>query len=359
VSTAASVVVLAAACAVLLASCASSSPSRPTTSAQASDRAVIIPLPNFALPPRTVGCRGATVVSGGATRVPVTVSTVGTQVAVLANMCIDGRGPFPFVIDTGATESQVATSLAARLHLPSAGPKEQFEGVGCTGTSEPRTVTSWSLAGLSLSGQVVSAASLPGMGGRGQPDGLLGSDVLSRFGAVRFDFTASTMLFPGSEGPAPTVAHQVQGPTAVATPSVLLSGASSGSVPLQVDTGPELSVVTAPVSMGGRPALPFAVDTGSSQSVVAKSLADTLALGHTSFIERQTTVCSTTTFPLKHSGPWSVGTIALVAGPVISAALGPVKTAGFVGLIGCDQLVHFGWVVFDYRGARLVLGKRP
>jgi hypothetical protein len=42
---------------------------------------------------------------GGAERIPITVSTVAGQVAELVNVCIGGKGPYPFVVDTGAGES--------------------------------------------------------------------------------------------------------------------------------------------------------------------------------------------------------------------------------------------------------------
>jgi hypothetical protein len=260
------------------------------------------------------------------------------------------------VIDTGASQSVVVSSLVSSLKLPSAGPAQDFEGVGCSGSAEPRQVNSWSLAGLTLAGQTVSGATLPGMGAAGQPDGLLGSDVLSRFGAARIDFGASTITVPGPEGPAPSVPSTVKGPTAIPTPQVLLTGTSSGTVPLTVDGGPGLSEVIAPVHLADHSALPFAVDTGSSQSVVSQSVAHNLSLAGTTTLERQTTVCSTITVPLVRSGTWSVGAVPLVTGHIATANLGPVASAGFVGLLGSDQLIHFGWVVFDYRGARLVLG---
>lgn len=318
----------------------------------------VIPLANFALPPTTTGCGGAVPLGGGAERVPVTVSTVGTQVAVLTNLCISGKGPYPFVIDTGATQSEIDEGLAMRLGLRTQGSLEKFEGVGCTGTSQPRRATTWSWAGVPLLPQVLSAATIPGMGGAGQPVGLLGSDVLSRFGAVRIDFSGSAVVLPGPEGPAPSGLGSVQGPTAVPTPKVLLAGTAGGTVPVTVDRGPEVSEVIAPISIGGHRSLPFAVDTGSSQSVVAQSLAASSGLRHTDTSERQTTVCSTITVPIYNSGPWKVGTVPLVRGPIATANLGPVGSAGFVGLLGSDQLIHFGWVVFDYAGARLVLGTR-
>ena len=56
---------------------------------------------NFALPPKSAGCGGGTPLAGGA-RLPMTVSVVAGQVAETVNVCIDGKGPFPFVLDSGA-----------------------------------------------------------------------------------------------------------------------------------------------------------------------------------------------------------------------------------------------------------------
>ena len=33
-----------------------------------------------------------------------------------------------------------------------------------------------------------------------------------------------------------------------------------------------------------------------------------------------------------------------------------IAAGGTAGLLGSDQLQRFGWVIFDYRGGRLVLG---
>src|ERR1700679_3259621 len=88
------------------------------------------PLVNFALPPATAGCGGATALGGGAERIPITVSTVSGQVAELVNVCIDGHGPYPFVIDSGAGEAIVAGSLAARLHPAQDGASRGFRGGG-------------------------------------------------------------------------------------------------------------------------------------------------------------------------------------------------------------------------------------
>jgi hypothetical protein len=67
-------------------------------------------------------------------------------------------------------------------------------------------------------------------------------------------------------------------------------------------------------------------------------------------------VCSIITVRLFGSGPWRVGPVPLRRGPIATVSLGPIRSAGFVGLLGSDQLAHYSWVVFDYAGARLVFG---
>ena len=188
------IVAIAATVLVLVLAAAVSGPRHPMVHVE--------PQVTFALPPASTGCTGATALPGGATQVPLTVSTVAGQVAESLDVCIDGQGPFPFVLDSGAGQSTIDAGLAKRLHLPSAGPASQFAGVGCTGTALPVGVGSWSLDGVTLAPQQLTAATLPQIGGKGEPVGLIGSDVLSRFGAVRIDFTSDALGAPRARGTA-------------------------------------------------------------------------------------------------------------------------------------------------------------
>jgi hypothetical protein len=100
----------------------------------------------------------------------------------------------------------------------------------------------------------------------------------------------------------------------------------------------------------------FIVDTGSSQSVVANALAKSARLASSDLAQRQTTVCSTITVPLVHSGTWVIPGVVLHPQLLGSVNFGPIGAGGTAGLLGSDQLQRFGWVIFDYRGGRLVLG---
>ncbi len=315
----------------------------------------IEPEVNFALPPTTAGCATTTTPASAGVVVPMTVSTVAGQVAETVNVCIDGQGPFPFVLDSGAGQSSIDAGLADRLHLPVTGPPTQFEGVGCSGRSRPVGVAAWSLEGVSLAAQVLSAGRMPQLGGRGEPVGLLGSDVLSRFGAVRLDFARGQLVLGGPEGPPPSAGTPVAGPVGPPPPAFLTDGGSGTTVPVTVVTDPGDVSVGVQVRFGSGPWLSFIVDTGSSQSVVAAAVATAQGLASTNLAQRQATVCSTITVPLVRSGRWSVPARALRPQLLDAANFGPIGV-GIDGLVGSDQLKHFGWVVLDYRGGRLVLG---
>jgi Aspartyl protease len=308
---------------------------------------------SFALPPTAAGCAGSTRLAGGAARLPITVSIRSGQVAEMANVCIGGRGPFPFIIDSGAGESIIATSLASRLHLRQSGAKSEYAGIGCTGSSHPVAVPAWSVAGVPLAAQSLTAATLPDFGGRGQPVGLLGSDVLGRFGAIRIDFTAQTMTLGGPEGAAPKGPDVVHGPRGPAPSAIVTDGQTGTTVPLTVVLTPGDAALNVALRFGHGPKRTFTVDTGSSQSVVNSSVAKSEHLAHSNLAQRQSTVCSTITTPLVHSGAWSIPGVTLHPQLIDTAPFGPISEAG---LLGSDQLIRYGWVVFDYTGGRMVLG---
>jgi Aspartyl protease len=315
------------------------------------------PLVNFALPPATAGCGGATALGGGAERIPITVSTVAGQVDELVNVCINGQGPYPFVIDSGAGESIIDAHLAATLHLAHVGKSTEYSGVGCSGKGQPVGLKEWSVAGVALNPQTLTAATLPDFGIPGQPVGLLGSDVLSRFGAVRIDFVAQTLTFGGPQGRVLSNSdEEVRGPTGPPPAAVLTQGEVGTTVPLSVTLTPGDISLNVRLRFGKGTYREFIVDTGSSQSVVANSVAKSAGLAHSDLAQRQTTVCSTITVPLVHSGSWFIPGVALHPQLVGSLNFGPIGGDGTAGLLGSDQLQRFGWVIFDYTGGRLVLG---
>ena len=126
---------------------------------------------------------------------------------------------------------------------------------GCIDQSSVVTVNLWSLDGLLLAPQAFSADTEPGQGGKGQTDGLLGNDVLSRFGAVRIDYDAGALVLPGPEG-APLSTSTFTGPKGP-VPTELTKG-QGVVVPAEAMTGPNNDYLSVPVRFGDEP------PTGSS-----------------------------------------------------------------------------------------------
>lgn len=159
--------------------------------------------PNFdpRVPANTSGCHGAKSLSGGGETLPLTVSSGdGGQVGATLNVCIDGQGPYPFLLDSGASQTAIDAKLAHRLHLKGTSKQNLTGDGGCIDHTQLVTVDSWSAEGFPLAGQQFLADTEPGEGGKGETDGSLGSDVLSRFGAVRVDFKKGVLVLPGPEG---------------------------------------------------------------------------------------------------------------------------------------------------------------
>lgn len=133
---------------------------------------------------RPVGAHAAAVV-------PIVVlhsKSGGTVVA--AKVIIHGRA-FAFLIDTGASVTLINPTIARRLHLKTVGKPHTFCGV--TGCAQARRVrlSRWSIGGQPLPSVVVSSSPITGASGFGF--GLLGSDVLSKFGSVTIDYRNKLM----------------------------------------------------------------------------------------------------------------------------------------------------------------------
>lgn len=108
----------------------------------------------------------------------------GETVAV-AKVMIHGRR-FPFVIDTGAAKTLVDTALARELHLKTVGKPISVTGVGCSEAARKVRLRSWNIGGQALPNIIATSSNVALF--RGKPAGLLGSDVLSRFGAIGIDY---------------------------------------------------------------------------------------------------------------------------------------------------------------------------
>ena len=120
---------------------------------------------------------------------------------VIVQVLIEGKGPYPMALDTGASLTLIDSALAHKLGLVVAGPSEQITGVGGVQQVTPVKISRWSLGQAQLPAMTITSAPLANLKRTAQVDGLLGSDALDRIGAVTIDYADSQItLYPISSG---------------------------------------------------------------------------------------------------------------------------------------------------------------
>jgi Aspartyl protease len=288
--------------------------------------------------------------------VPLTLVRANGGTTPIVPVCIGGAGPYPFVLDTGAAASFVDSQLAKSLNLASAPSRSVALGIGCVTTTNQVAVGSWSLGGIPLAGQPLGTASVPGFGGSGSPAGVLGSDVLGRFGAIRIDYRARMLTVLAPEAAAPTITRIYRGQGAAAPPPLLVHQSPKAAALLTVLRSSTTAFVASDTVFGTSTPYPFVVASGSPLSVIEQATASHLALASTgSSVPAPNVGCQGSAKQVR-SGTWTVGTV-----PQTPRALATVSLAGGTqnavpGDIGSDVLSSWGSVVLDYRTAVLWLG---
>lgn len=121
--------------------------------------------------------------------VPIRVQQIpGGGVLAFVNVTIQGQGPYEFALDTGASNSVLDRGIADQLGLSAQGTADTVAGVQATGSAALTRVDDWQLGDVPLSEGRIILLDLPEIPGTVTIDGLLGSDVLSRFGAILVDY---------------------------------------------------------------------------------------------------------------------------------------------------------------------------
>jgi aspartyl protease len=113
---------------------------------------------------------------------------------VIVDLAINGNGPYPFALDTGASLSLIDLQLARQLDLPVAGPPEEITGVGGAQRVTPVSVKQWAMGAATLPARTITSAPLSDLRHSAGIDGLLGSDVLSSFNSVTIDYANSAVI---------------------------------------------------------------------------------------------------------------------------------------------------------------------
>lgn len=147
-----------------------------------------------------------TAIEGHREGIPVEVvrGHAGT-VLVYVDVYVSGQGPYPFVLDTGASRSVIDPAIADELGLP----ESQQTGVitGVTGQTEAHMVDvdDWSVGDVALPPSTLVSLELPQIAGPSilggllgsdmeRVKGLLGSDALSAFGVIQIDYERGVLI---------------------------------------------------------------------------------------------------------------------------------------------------------------------
>ncbi|HLW00195.1 MAG TPA: retropepsin-like aspartic protease [Ktedonobacterales bacterium] len=112
---------------------------------------------------------------------------------VLAPVTIHGKGPFTFAVDTGASTSLISSAVAQQLGLPVAGSAEPISGIGGVTQAVPVKVSDWNTGSIRLPSVTIASAAIPHERGSTGFQGLLGSDIWSKFGKFTLDYSSSTL----------------------------------------------------------------------------------------------------------------------------------------------------------------------
>ena len=148
------------------------------------------------------GCGGTTKaqeattseVPKGSLFVNIKVLKQGTQVIALVPVTINGKGPYSFALDTGASQSLVDSQVASELNVKKTGKTQRFAGASSVSTAIEIKVRNWSVGRVRLPPTVISEANLPMGNASGGVQGLLGSDMLSQFDIVTIDYGHSRLV---------------------------------------------------------------------------------------------------------------------------------------------------------------------
>jgi len=137
---------------------------------------------------------------------------------VIASVTIQGHGPYALAVDTGASVSIVDRAVAIQAGLKTVGSPEPVAGVGGSQNATPVEVDQWSVGQIRLppmrQPSPIATLDLPEAQKTNGIVGLLGSDVLSRFGRITVDYSNSTLVVFAQIVPSPTPTRNPRTPQA-------------------------------------------------------------------------------------------------------------------------------------------------
>jgi predicted aspartyl protease len=279
--------------------------------------------------------------AGGEPSSGVVVPAVVAGPAMFVTLKLEGH-PYVFRIDTGALTTTVDTSVAKALALRDRGTPSMASTVGCPTRVQPVAISDWTLGKATLPARTIQSAHtvLAELKLRGvEIGGLLGDDVLSRFGTVTLDFAHKRLILGGAVEPGPD------------------------TIPLQLDRYRRQLFITAQATIGGDTGR-YVIDTGSPTLAMQSRTAAKLGLkpaGQSAEIAG-VSGCTVNVTPIRITN-WAMGgkKMPAIAGITSRSPFLPatVERRGILGIIGANALAPFGQISIDFSKQRMQLGKPP
>lgn len=326
---------------LLLAVASCTGPGAASSRASASRASARAPLPSFApftsklrIPDFTGSCpaTAAPRASGGTVVIPLRILTPSPVISqIFVGVCLNGHGPYPFIVDSGSTRTIVDVALARRLGLVSASAASGMHA--CGGTARDATVRL--SAGPFVFGQDRQVL-ITGLASPSAPlMGILGADELSSFGIDRIDYQAQTLTVP-----APAAGGRA--------PASLFAG-TANRIRLQPSGDFQLMPAVAGDARGQ-----LLLDTGAQGTTLTPAFARQAHLARSSPVTTRTYAGAGCTRPVTYytARDWSIGGFTLA--PQTVGSVPDFLVAD--GSLGSGTLQRYSPVVIDYRNHELLLG---
>ncbi len=316
--------------------------------------------PGSGTAPTTAGQTSCGVQPGGqasVVTVPITVSSPSGGKLVTVAVCVGNQGPYPFVADTGTSRSIISSALASSLSLkavPGRAGRVALGGSGCAASGNLVHVPALHVGTVALAAQDMVSTSLSDWSGTGV-DGVLGSDVLGRFAAVKLDLPRRTLSFDGPETAAPSSHTFVRGRSGVPFPPHLLSGNPVVTTPLTLVTAPGTITPYTNATIAGQGPEAMVVATGSPFSALLSLVVPFYKLQPSGMGVAPGGVGCTDSVPVLQSASLELASTSKTVTSLRSVDSGGPLRAGVTGFLGEDWLGSYGTIVVYYAGAEMAL----
>ena len=262
----------------------------------------------------------------------------GAQPLILLPVQVNGRGPFDFILDTGAGTSLLSSDLAKQLDVKVIGSKEGHSAGEKVSVSLAK-IDFLAVGGIKLSDVDVGIVDLATIGKTigAKIDGDLGYNFLKHF-RVSIDYRDCEI--------------RLDDPKRVES----LSRSAKTEIPIRL-ASPAKPLILVDVHANGRGPFQFAIDTGTSTTAIAPELAKQLGV-ESSPVGPGTTGGASVDFsagslPSFQLGGAKIDNMAVVVADfftMLNAAIG----AKLDGIVGYNFLRNYK-VVIDYPGETLTL----